>query len=177
MNDWNFRSRINISRSLLLELTGKNGSSRLITPGFDNKNYNIKSLGIEPKISFVHGTTFRVSLGYRFDEKKNTDSVQKATIHSITSEAKYNVLSSTSITGRFTFSSIKYSDLSNGDVANTAVSYMMLDALLPGKNYLWTLDLTRRLTSYLELNFQYEGRKTGTSNIVHIGRAALRALF
>lgn len=177
VNDWNFRSRVNISRSLLLELTGKNGSSRLITPGFDNKNYNIKSMGVEPRISFVHGTTFRISLGYRFDDKKNTDSVQKATIHSITSEAKYNVLSSTSITGRFTFSHIKYSDPANANAANTAVSYMMLDALLPGKNYLWTMDLTRRLTSYLELNFQYEGRKTGTSNIVHIGRASLRALF
>ena len=98
VNDWNFRSRVNISRSLLLELTGKNGSSRLITPGFDNKNYNIKSMGVEPRISFVHGTTFRISLGYRFDDKKYR-LCSKATIHSITSEAKYNVLSSTSITG------------------------------------------------------------------------------
>lgn len=177
VNDWNFRSRFNISRSLLLELTAKKGNSRLITPNFDNKNYNIESVGIEPRISFVHGTTFRVSLGYRFDDKKNTDSVQKASIHSITSEAKYNVLSSTSVTGRFTYSRIKYVDPANADAANTAVSYIMLDALLPGKNFLWTLDLTRRLTSYLELNFQYEGRRSGTSNTVHIGRASLRAIF
>lgn len=177
VNDWNFKSRFNVSRSLMLELTGKKGSSSLMTPSFDNQNYAIRSVGIEPRISFVHGTDFRISAGYRFDDKKNTDSVQKASINSITGEAKYNVLSSTSVTGRFTFSRIKYTDPANANAANTAVSYIMLDALLPGKNFLWTLDLTKRLTSYLELNFQYEGRKAGTSNTVHIGRAALRALF
>jgi hypothetical protein len=53
----------------------------------------------------------------------------------------------------------------------------MLEGLLPGRNFLWTLDLTQRLTAFLELNFQYEGRKSGTSGIVNIGRAQIRALF
>jgi hypothetical protein len=53
----------------------------------------------------------------------------------------------------------------------------MLDGLLPGQNYLWNVDLTQRLSSFLELNFQYEGRKAGTSGVVHIGRAQIRALF
>ncbi len=86
-------------------------------------------------------------------------------------------LSNSSITGKFTYSQIKYTDGGNSNTPNTSVSYIMLDALLPGKNFLWTIDFTKRLTSYLELNFQYEGRKAAESNTVHIGRASLRALF
>jgi hypothetical protein len=82
------------------------------------------------------------------------------------------VLSNSSITGKFTFSNIDYAA-----PANTTVSYIMLDGLLPGSNYLWSIDLTKRLLNHLELNFVYEGRKPGDARTVHIGRASIRALF
>jgi hypothetical protein len=53
----------------------------------------------------------------------------------------------------------------------------MLDALLPGKNFLWNFDLTKRLGNNLELNFQYEGRKPAETRTIHIGRASLRAIL
>ncbi len=176
-NEWNVKGRWNLTRSFLLELSAKKGQTRLTTPNFDNRNYNIASYGVEPRLSFIRGTSFRIVVGYRHDDKENTDAAQQAVINSLTSEAKYNVLSSSSVTAKFTYSQIRYSDPGNANTANTSVSYMMLDALLPGKNFLWTVDFTRRLTSFLELNFQYEGRKAGVSNTVHIGRASLRALF
>lgn len=177
VNDWNIRGRWNLSRSFLLELVGKKNENQLVTPNFDNRNYHIEAYGVEPRLSFIRGTGFRTVVGYKLDHKVNTDSVQKAIIHSLTGEVKYNVLSSSSITGKFTYSQIRYDDPGSGNVPNTSVSYIMLDALLPGKNFLWTLDFSKRLTSYLELNFQYEGRKAGHSHTVHIGRASLRALF
>ena len=53
----------------------------------------------------------------------------------------------------------------------------MLDGLLPGKNYLWSLGFTKRLLNNLELSFQYDGRKPGNSRTVHMGTASLTALF
>lgn len=177
LNDWNTRTRWNISRVILLEFLGKKGENQLVTPSFDNRNYSISYYGLEPRVSFTKGTRFRTMLGYRYDQKDNKDSAQHASIHSITSEIKYNAVSNSSLTAKFTYSQIRYADPASGNVANTTVSYVMLDALLPGKNFLWTLDFTKRLTSYLELNMQYEGRRAGETRTIHTGRASLRALF
>jgi hypothetical protein len=116
---------------------------------------------------------------YKFDSKKNLPLYgnQKSVSHSINLESKYNILQNSSINGKFTFNTINYTDPISGNVANTTVSYIMLDGLLPGKNYLWSLGFSKRLLNNLELNFTYDGRKSGKSSTVHIGRAAITALF
>jgi hypothetical protein len=85
---------------------------------------------------------------------------------------RYNVLSSSTLNGKFQFSNINFTG-----AANTTVAFIMLDALLPGKNFLWNIDLTRRLSNNMEINFQYEGRKPGEAKAIHTGRASVRALF
>ena len=87
-------------------------------------------------------------------------------------DSKFNAVNNTSLTGKFTYTQINY----NGAI-NSTVSYIMLDALLPGKNLLWNFDLTKRLGNNLELSFQYEGRKPAETRTIHIGRASLRAIL
>ena len=60
---------------------------------------------------------------------------------------------------------------------NPSVEYIILDALRPGSNYLWSLDFTKRLHNNIEVSFQYEGRRPADTKTIHVGRAALRALF
>jgi hypothetical protein len=97
--------------------------------------------------------------------------------HSVNTEIKYNILQSTSIQGKFTFSSINFNSFNPIPNTNSPVAYIMLDGLLPGKNYLWSLDFTKRLSNNLELMIQYEGRKPGESRVVHVGRASIRAIL
>ncbi len=174
LNDWIFKFRWNISRSITLDLNSKKGLNGLYTPSFANRNYELDIFNIEPKIVFIQGTKFRLTAGYKLDNKKNLALYggEKSVSNSINLETKYNVLQNSSVTGRFTFNNIDYKS-----PVNTTVSYIMLDGLLPGSNYLWNIDLTKRLINNLELNFAYEGRKPGNARTVHIGRASVRALF
>ncbi len=176
LHEWIGKLRWNLSSSFTFDITGRKGFNALYSPSatFANRNYELDIIKAEPRLSFVRGTVFRLQTSYKTERKKNSIAFggEEAISHSINTETKYNVLQNASIVARFTYNNIRYPF-----PANSTVSYIMLDGLLPGSNYLWNIDLTKRLLNNIELNFQYEGRKAGVAQTVHIGRMALRALF
>ena len=174
LNDWILKLRWTISPSFTFDVTGKKGKNALYTPNFENRNYELDVANVEPRLVFVNRTVFRLQTGYRFDVKKNKELYggEQSISNALQLETKYNVLQNSSINGRFTYNHIQYNH-----PANTTVSYIMLDGLLPGKNFLWNVDLTRRIMTNVELSLQYDGRKPGEARTVHTGRAAIRALF
>jgi hypothetical protein len=114
---------------------------------------------------------------YGYNHKQNTTGfLEQSTNHTITTEAKYNVLSSSSITARFSFNTIDF-NFAPGGTSNSTVGYIMLDGLQPGKNYLWNLEFTKRLSGNIEMTVQYDGRKPGDARVIHTGRATVRAIF
>ncbi len=174
LNDWLLKGRWNISKTFSMTLSGKKGFNSLLTPQFGNRNYQLEIYSVEPQLIFIRGTSFRLITGYKLDNKKNKPVFggEKSISNSINVESKYNLLQNASLTAKFTFNNISYKF-----PANTTVSYIMLDGLLPGKNFLWSLGFSKRLLNNLELSFQYDGRKAGLSRTVHVGRAAITALF
>ncbi|NML21950.1 hypothetical protein HHL16_13760 [Pseudoflavitalea sp. G-6-1-2] len=180
LDEWSIRGRINLTKRLLFELTGRTGINQLSTSNakFDNRNYKIQQRSVEPSINFINGSNFRWLVGYKFMSRKNEQGAKESTSsNSLLTDIKYNILQSTSINGKFTYSNINFKSTELNPNVNSPAAYILLDGLMPGKNFLWTLDLTKRLSNNLELNIQYEGRKPGTSRIVHVGRAAIRALL
>ena len=173
LSDFSSRVRWNLSKRFASVVTVKSISNKLATPKFGNRNFDLAQWLVEPSLSYQNGTKYRFSLNYKFEEKENQEGLkEKATIHSIITEMRYNVLSSSTINGKFQFSNIGFTG-----ATNTTVAFIMLDALLPGKNFLWNLDFTKRLSNNMEINFQYEGRKPGEAKAIHTGRASVRALF
>jgi hypothetical protein len=172
--EWTVKGRVNFFKVYTFELIQKTGSADLFTPSFDNRNYAINISNTEPRITYTAGTKFRLQAGYQYTRKENDAKYggETVTFNAVNLETKYNTFSNTSLTGRFTFNNIKFTGS-----ANTTVSYIMLDALLPGKNFLWTIDLTKRFINNLELNFQYEGRKPGGTRTIHTGRVSLSVLL
>lgn len=171
--DMTIKGRWNLNKSFSTSLTNKLIKLELITPAFLNRNYLIKEISLEPSVSYIYKTDFRISLMYTYDSRKNTIlQMEKAINHSLTAEMRYNVLSSGTINGRFSLNNISFT----GEPSST-VGYVLLDGLLPGKNYLWNIELTKKIAGNIELNLQYEGRKSGNVNAIHTGRASLRAIF
>ena len=174
LNNWILKWRWNLSQSFSFDVNTIKGLNALYTPKFNNRNYELEIYSIEPRLSFIRKTNFRLITSYKYESKKNLPAYggEKSTSHSLNAEAKYNVLQTSSISAKFTLDNISYND-----IPNTTVSYIMLNGLLPGSNYIWNITLTKRLLNNLEINIQYDGRKPGSSKTVHVGRAGITALF
>ena len=184
LSEWTLRSHLNFSRSLSLNGVFKTGTNQLLSSStnIDSNDYNLKQYSLEPNLTYTHKSNLRVLLGYRYGSKTNDPNfgLLKSISSSLNSELKYNILQSTSIQAKFVFSNISFNAkdaTATSGAINSPVGYVILDGLLPGKNYLWNLNLTKKLGGNLELNIEYEGRKPGEGRTVHTGRASLRALL
>ncbi len=172
--DWQLKLRWVLSPSFMFNLLSKKGLNALYTPNFNNRNYELNVHTLEPQLTFINRTVFRLQTSYRMDVKENHKLYggERSVSNAINLETKYNVLQNSSINGRFTYNNIDFPH-----ATNTTVSYIMLDGLMPGSNYLWSVEYTKRLMNNMELLFQYDGRKPGEARTIHTGRAAVRALF
>ena len=82
------------------------------------------------------------------------------------------MVSKSTITSKISLVNIKF----NG-IEDSPVGYAILEGLQDGNNILWNLNIDRKLSAILQLTVSYEGRKTGDSDITHLGRLQMRAVF
>lgn len=170
--------RWNLSKNFSTNINFRQSENDLNTSGtkFNNRNYLVKQNTIEPSVVYIHKTDFRISLAYSFTNKRNTiDSMEKAVTNAVIAELRYNILNNSTLNAKVTLNHINFTAYPGA--ANTTVGYVLLDGLLPGKNYLWNIEYTKRLAGNFEVSIQYEGRKPGDSKTVHVGRASIRAIL
>lgn len=173
IRDIGWRIRYNFSPTMSTGIRSNAKKRILSVPNFTMRNYEVSEWLIEPSLTYTYRTEFRASVFYGLEQKENASGEhEKAVNHSLTAEMRYNVFQSGVLSG-----SLKLNDIAYTGSTNTPVAYIMLDGLLPGKNLLWNVDLTKRLAGNIEMSLTYEGRKPASARVIHTGRASLRAIF
>jgi hypothetical protein len=173
--DHSMKLRINITKQLTVNHIGK-WTDRYFTSAFlNNRSYALQNISNEPTLSYISkNSNYRVVLSYKNETRNNTALLggEKALSNSVSAEYK-NTLSST---GNW-FVRGSYNNITFNGEANSSIGFIMLDGLQNGKNYLWQSTFDKRLAKGIEISITYEGRKPGNLDIVHTGRASIRAIF
>lgn len=141
---------------------------------FPERDYSVRFYKVQPQFTALYKKAFRVILKYQYQFKKNEIStLDQLQSHDITTELHYNQAAKTTLKAGFSLVQMQF----DGD-PTSPVGYTMTEGLQAGSNYLWNLSLTQALSRNIQLTFSYEGRKTGgADNVVHVGRAEIRATF
>jgi hypothetical protein len=166
--------RWNFVRQLSFNFEYKDGVKESKSQFFPSRNYSIVYYEGTPKLNYQPNTAFRLSVSFRYTDKKNRTEYggQRAILQDYGAEIKYNVLNKGSLNVKGNFIQINYNGLQN-----SSLSFEMLDALKPGQNITWGASYQRTLSNNLQLSITYDGRKSEATKAVHIGGAQVRAYF
>jgi hypothetical protein len=176
--DLKFNTRVNIKQYANVKFAVLRGTKTHLSDFLSSRNYKIETWKFTPEGSYQPKNNLRITFNVSYMQKLNTfpgSKGEEATFYEGGLEVKINKVSQRTINGNFKYIRI-FADF-KGTSSNTALGYEMLEALQPGNNYTWNLTWQERLSNGLQLSFVYEGRKSDLSDIIHIGRMQVSALF
>ena len=147
------------------------GESRSNSVSYANRNYHLNHTNLNPKISYLYHKNSRLEAFYNFKDKENTlMNYEKLRMHVLGANFQFSNKQKFSVNANM---NIYFNEFEGNQ--NSPVAFQMLEGLQPGTNLTWLLNLQKRLTSYLDLNINYFGRKSETSKTIHSGSMQGRA--
>ena len=173
LNSHQFVFNHKFKESWLINFESAFDTNESTSENFLNRNFNFEEARFNPKLSYLLNDNSRFDIFYQYASKDNTIGSFEAL-----KQQKYGVsfaLASTqnsAINGEVNYFSNRFIGSSN-----TPVAYQMLEGLQPGKNFTWSLLAQKKLTTFLDLNLSYFGRKSETSKTIHTGTVQLKAYF
>ena len=162
-----------VQKTWLFTLGTETSKSDLTSENYTSKNYKINGYQINPKISYLFNKNASWDIFYEYKNKENQiGNSEKLLQNRFGTSFSYASDKKVTMNGEFSL----YQNKFEGD-AQSAVAFQMLEGLQPGKNMTWRFLLQKNLTQFLDININYQGRKTETSQTIHTGNVQLRAYF
>ncbi len=168
--------RIRWSPGTRFTLNGETRSGRKLsnTDYYSTRNYSIRYIEFEPRVSYQPNAAFRLTISYKHNVKNNAK--DNGGEHSLSQTAgldlKYNVANKGSFQAKANIILVEFDG-----TQNTPVAFEMQEGLRNGNNYTWGITYQRTLSNNMQLNFNYDGRKSPDVKTVHIGGVQVRVFF
>lgn len=160
-------------KSWLFGFFAKTIQTAIESENFPEKNFDINGYQLAPKISYLFSKNTSWELFYELQKKENQIGVSETLLQN-----RFGTAFSYSGTKKFTMNG-EVSFYQNKFDGNefSSVGFQMLEGLQTGQNLTWRLLLQKNITQFLDINFNYQGRKSETSQAIHTGSMQLRAYF
>ena len=162
-----------VKKSWMFNLDTSLSKSSSISDNYASRNFELNNYSVAPKISYLFNSNKSLSFTYEYKNKENViNNLEHLKQQRLGISFTYSGEKKITINGEYSF----YNNAFIGDQL-TPVAFQMLEGLQSGKNSTWRLLLQKNLTQYLDININYQGRKSDSSQIIHTGNVQLRAFF
>ena len=160
-------------KSWLFDLDTKSISFNTKSENYESRNFEINGFLILPKLSYLLNEKASFDIFYEYQNKKNKiGSLDNLNQTKFGTSFNYIDDKKFTINGECTLINNNF----KGDELSPA-AFQMLEGLQSGQNVTWRLLMQKNLTQYLDLNLNYQGRKSEESQTIHTGNIQLRAFF
>jgi hypothetical protein len=168
------RARWNITRAFILRGEGTLGERERTSEYFPANDYLLTVSGGGGELQYQPGTRYRIGLKYLFSQKKNSAGTvgELARLHRSIAEFRYSMPLKGSLQVQAEYIGIGF----NGN-QQSSLAFEMLEGLRTGNNFTWTLGYQHILGNNMQVNLQYNGRKSPETPMVHVGTVQVRAFF
>jgi hypothetical protein len=160
-------------KSWLFGMFAKTINTSIVSENFPDRNYDLKGYQLAPKISYLFTKSTSWDIFYELQNKENQiGNLETLLQNRFGTSFTYAGQNKLTMNGEISFYQNKY-------VGNefSSVGFQMLEGLQTGQNLTWRLLIQKNLTNFLDINLNYQGRKSETSQTIHTGSVELRAYF
>jgi hypothetical protein len=166
--------RWNTSPHWTVEVEGELGRSTSNSDLIEGRTYALDLRSTRPKLTWQPNTSLRVSSQFKYTNKKNRLEFggEEAVIQDLGVELRWNQAGKGSLQVNGNLVDIAYEGEANSSLGNE-----MLTSLRPGTNGTWSVTVQRRLSTNLQLDLTYNGRRSEGTPVVHVGGVQVRASF
>lgn len=162
-----------LAKTWLVQFQSSIGNTTTESENYSSRNFDINNYTIYPKLSYLFSKNASWDVFYEYKNQKNQIlALESLEQNRIGSSFSFNSEKGFTINGEYSF----YNNNFNGN-SLSPVAFQMLQGLQSGKNSVWRLLLQKNITKYLDININYQGRKSETSKTIHNGNIQLRAFF
>ena len=164
-DEYNLNLRYNLDRNYNFTIRMLKGQRSNFSDFLSGRNYLINTRRLGPEVAWQPSNRFRLSTGYVLTSKKNIFSEnqgEEVSSNEFRLDMRVTKASTSSLNATFRYIINDFT----GD-ENSAIGYVLLDALRPGKNATWNLNLQRKLANGLRITMNYEGRTSADQRVIH----------